>query len=440
MPQDPTVRPYGGRCQLAEAARTTTLPQLRARLFDDGRTLAVVSWPPLQPWPRSSSSSSSSFPSGDLPKSEIRANEVMERWQFDVRLVRCLGAALQGLLPESQRADAASITSFAVQRLGCGRCGLYLGERAMTTPGSSGTAANSAGSATSFAELRDFIGHEVISQAIAQGLATDQEFGALENADGTARLAGPAVLAAAEQAPVVAELEEAVQHERRLTLRPRVSSTLSPYRASRVKKPCGGPAVKLAGSFLCQSYVRLFDLDGPCGERPAPLRCSGARRTKGQGECGQLLCDRGDVLSQLHTWSPPGSDVEDAWYVNSLLPDSVHVGTPRRERLAQGLMEVADVQCAACGGFVGWHFVRDLNPTQPNRHQVGRFGVCTSSILELASRRRGPRTASLRFVEELADAGDISAVRQLHGFTSSEESSGSEEFASAESDMEDEVA
>lgn len=48
--------------------------------------------------------------------------------------------------------------------------------------------------------------------------------------------------------------------------------------------------------------------------------------------------------------------------------------------LAQGLMEVANVSCSACSGVVGWKFVRDLRPSQSNRNQVGRFGLCTSSI------------------------------------------------------------
>lgn len=133
-------------------------------------------------------------------------------------------------------------------------------------------------------------------------------------------------------------------------------------------------------AFLCCSYVRCLDAEGPCCEEPAALRCSGARRARGSGACGQVLCDRADVLSRRHCWAPPGGATEDAWYVNGLAPGSVAVGPARAARLAQGPMEVADVSCTACLGIVGWKFVRDLDVAERNRNQVGRFGLCTSSI------------------------------------------------------------
>lgn len=133
---------------------------------------------------------------------------------------------------------------------------------------------------------------------------------------------------------------------------------------------------------ICKSYVQDVDNWGRCADSDTPhyLRCSGARRTRGHGGCGQILCEGGDVLSRCHCWAPPGADVEDAWYINAYKAGTVAASPARLERLGQGVMQVADVNCTACGGAVGWKFVQDCSDSEPNRHQVGRFGLCVSSI------------------------------------------------------------
>lgn len=115
-----------------------------------------------------------------------------------------------------------------------------------------------------------------------------------------------------------------------------------------------------------------------------PLHCSGARRRRGRPgtPCGQLLCHSRDVLSRQHCWAPPGGPTEDAWYLNGFVEDSVVVEPGHPERLAQGPMEVADVSCSRCLGVVGWKFCSDLGAVRRNRHQVGRFGLCLSSIVQ----------------------------------------------------------
>merc|ERR1712008_105186 len=135
-------------------------------------------------------------------------------------------------------------------------------------------------------------------------------------------------------------------------------------------------------SFVCQNYLRQLDNFGPCSEKPWPLLCTGARRERGNGTCGQKLCDMQDVLSRRHCWAPPGGTLEDAWYVNGLVQDNVEVAVARAHRLAQGRMEVADVSCKACSAIIGWQFVTDLETSLCNRNQVGRFGLCVSSLMD----------------------------------------------------------
>lgn len=154
-------------------------------------------------------------------------------------------------------------------------------------------------------------------------------------------------------------------------------------------------------AFICRGYTRELDDEGPCNEAPKPVYCSGARRLRGRGPCGQLLCDLRSVLSRQHCWSPPGGSTESAWYINGYVEGSVSVGTPRRQRLAQGPMEVADVSCTACLGVVGWQFVKDLDQWQANRNQVGRFGFCTSSI-----RREEIAVATPTSMRQASEAGD----------------------------------
>lgn len=159
---------------------------------------------------------------------------------------------------------------------------------------------------------------------------------------------------------------------------------------------------------LCATYLQELDDEGPCRDLPTPLRCAGARRRRGQpGPCGQVLCDGGAVLSKLHCWCPPDGVMQDAWYVNGFVADSVAYGPARRRQLAQGLMEVSDASCTVCGGIVGWRFERDLDSAQRNRHQVGRCGLCTSSILELqGGHHQPPRflATQLQDVDEMSEA------------------------------------
>jgi len=143
--------------------------------------------------------------------------------------------------------------------------------------------------------------------------------------------------------------------------------------------------------FLCKSYIKQADEEGAC-ETDAEaflFHCSGVRGARSlSGKCGQPLCKRSSVLSYQHCWSPPGSSqIDRAWYINGFCSDSIRVGEAEPRRLAQGLMETADVKCSKCEGFVGWKFVKDLDRGRQNRNQVGRFGICTSSILELQDAR-----------------------------------------------------
>eukprot|EP00928_Gymnodinium_smaydae_P023717 TRINITY_DN19461_c0_g1_i1.p1 TRINITY_DN19461_c0_g1~~TRINITY_DN19461_c0_g1_i1.p1 ORF type:complete len:521 (+),score=31.89 TRINITY_DN19461_c0_g1_i1:37-1563(+) len=133
-------------------------------------------------------------------------------------------------------------------------------------------------------------------------------------------------------------------------------------------------------AFICKSYIHLVDTDGPCAETPELIYCNGRHRRHGIGYCGQALFSRQDVLSRQHCWTLPGGPLEAAWYVNGLLFGSVAVGESRSCRLAQGRMDVADVSCSKCHGVIGWQFVRDLSTWRVNRSQVGRFGICTSSM------------------------------------------------------------
>merc|ERR1712008_222405 len=92
-------------------------------------------------------------------------------------------------------------------------------------------------------------------------------------------------------------------------------------------------------SFVCQNYLRQLDNFGPCSEKPWPLLCTGARRERGNGTCGQKLCDMQDVLSRRHCWAPPGGTLGDAWYVNGLVQDNVEVAVARAHRLADGVLK-----------------------------------------------------------------------------------------------------
>eukprot|EP00747_Dinoflagellata_sp_TGD_P069134 gnl/TRDRNA2_/TRDRNA2_156002_c0_seq1.p1 gnl/TRDRNA2_/TRDRNA2_156002_c0~~gnl/TRDRNA2_/TRDRNA2_156002_c0_seq1.p1 ORF type:complete len:476 (+),score=54.05 gnl/TRDRNA2_/TRDRNA2_156002_c0_seq1:68-1495(+) len=168
------------------------------------------------------------------------------------------------------------------------------------------------------------------------------------------------------------------------------SSSLASVIGSSVGRLVGDGSTRSGVTFICRAYVCEADPWGPIGLASVPLRCTGARRRCGTGRCGQVLAYDTDVLSTRHCWSPPNGSIEAAWYVNGVVRDSVVVGPARRERLGQGPMAVADMHCSACGGSVGWKFVEDFDSVQRNRNQVGRFGLCTSSLAgsDAISRRR----------------------------------------------------
>eukprot|EP00929_Paragymnodinium_shiwhaense_P113002 TRINITY_DN81270_c0_g1_i1.p1 TRINITY_DN81270_c0_g1~~TRINITY_DN81270_c0_g1_i1.p1 ORF type:complete len:465 (+),score=53.94 TRINITY_DN81270_c0_g1_i1:132-1397(+) len=157
-------------------------------------------------------------------------------------------------------------------------------------------------------------------------------------------------------------------------------------------QPCGSDRAR-GVAYLCKNYLRLVDKEGPL-EQPRKVCCSGIRgvgKPQGRRSCGQVLFDYADVLSTRHCWAVPGGDHEDAWYINSFAEGSVSVGPSRFMLVAQGRMEVADVSCSACLGVIGWKFTKDLDVREPNRNQVGRFGVCLSSLaLAAASEPRVP--------------------------------------------------
>lgn len=148
--------------------------------------------------------------------------------------------------------------------------------------------------------------------------------------------------------------------------------------------PQTGENSTVAATAICRAYLTEVDSEGPVGGDAEPLHCGGARRTRGNASdpCGQPLFLCNSVLSRQHCWSPPGGRIEQAWYINSFLDGSVQLGPSVRRPLAQGLMETADVTCSSCGGFVGWQFSKDLASGR-NQNQVGRFGICVSSVLEL---------------------------------------------------------
>merc|ERR1712008_83249 len=178
-------------------------------------------------------------------------------------------------------------------------------------------------------------------------------------------------------------------------------------------------------SFVCQNYLRQLDNFGPCSEKPWPLLCTGARRERGNGTCGQKLCDMQDVLSRRHCWAPPGGTLEDAWYVNGLVQDNVEVAVARAHRLAQGRMEVADVSCKACSAIIGWQFVTDLEKSLCNRNQVGRFGLCVSSLMD----SRGAVVPRQR-------AGEIDLISETFSSSSSVESEDEHQSSRRESEAE----
>eukprot|EP00435_Cladocopium_sp_Y103_P033438 s2403_g8.t1 len=138
---------------------------------------------------------------------------------------------------------------------------------------------------------------------------------------------------------------------------------------------------------LCLPYLLELDAEGRVPvrklEHETIFHCSGRWSN---GVCGARLFRLDSVLSEQHAWRKPESRrVEPAWYINNFFVDAVNVGRPSCSHLAQGVMETATVWCSKCEATVGWKFVKDLCSKKPNVHYVHRFGVCESSVLELAA-------------------------------------------------------
>lgn len=137
---------------------------------------------------------------------------------------------------------------------------------------------------------------------------------------------------------------------------------------------------------LCFPYLLELDAEGiPVRklEHETIFHCSGRLSN---GVCGASLFRQDSVLSERHAWRKPESRrVEPAWYINNFFIEAVNVGRPSCSHLAQGVMETATVWCSKCEATVGWKFVKDLCSKKPNVHYVHRFGVCESSVLELAA-------------------------------------------------------
>ena len=137
---------------------------------------------------------------------------------------------------------------------------------------------------------------------------------------------------------------------------------------------------------LCFPYLIELDAEGiPVRklEHESIFHCSGRLSN---GVCGARLFRQDSVLSERHAWRKPESRrVEPAWYINHFFDGAVNVGRPSCSHLAQGVMETATVWCSKCDATVGWKFVKDLCSKKPNVHYVHRFGVCESSVVELAA-------------------------------------------------------
>eukprot|EP00195_Chlamydomonas_chlamydogama_P005228 CAMPEP_0202907394 /NCGR_PEP_ID=MMETSP1392-20130828/42323_1 /ASSEMBLY_ACC=CAM_ASM_000868 /TAXON_ID=225041 /ORGANISM="Chlamydomonas chlamydogama, Strain SAG 11-48b" /LENGTH=339 /DNA_ID=CAMNT_0049596249 /DNA_START=1 /DNA_END=1020 /DNA_ORIENTATION=+ len=140
------------------------------------------------------------------------------------------------------------------------------------------------------------------------------------------------------------------------------------------------------GKFLlCESYLELRGPDLTVSTDESPyVCCSGTRAVRPDGAkgskeaCNNPLFRVTARLNWHHVWDA-GSGSERACLVNSVAPGAVVELNRRTENLAQGMMEVADVQCSRCQGSLGWRFCSDLAPHYANEHLVGRYGFVRSS-------------------------------------------------------------
>lgn len=72
--------------------------------------------------------------------------------------------------------------------------------------------------------------------------------------------------------------------------------------------------------------------------------------------------------------------------MNALCDGSYLARNCHEHRLAQGLFDMADIHCQACGSQVGYAFLKDKSEEKRNVNQVGRFGlVCSRVRLELGT-------------------------------------------------------
>lgn len=180
--------------------------------------------------------------------------------------------------------------------------------------------------------------------------------------------------------------------------------------------------VRLLGSHLVARYLQIPGVDrneSSDAENANVIRCSGVGaplslaelaedappRSSLVGGCGNVLTHVDSVLSKHHRWDA-GRGNEQAWYVNSVRPNSIVVRNERPRMLAQGPMVVANVFCSKCEAEIGWKFVRDLQEqvlqgsrgsvrdalsafrqgvpnsvSPPNACQEGRYGLVVSSLV-----------------------------------------------------------
>ena len=188
---------------------------------------------------------------------------------------------------------------------------------------------------------------------------------------------------------------------------------------------------------LCLPYLLELDAEGiPVRklEHEAIFHCSGRCSN---GVCGARLFRQDSVLSERHAWRKPESRrVEPAWYINNFFIDrAVNVGRPSCSHLAQGVMETATVWCSKCEATVGWKFVKDLCSKKPNVHYVHRFGVCESSVLELAAENATVDTVDIVETDDQSLALDMEEENEENEENEDEDSEEDEEEDGSSEDL-----
>eukprot|EP01059_Diplonema_ambulator_P009769 TRINITY_DN19732_c0_g1_i1.p1 TRINITY_DN19732_c0_g1~~TRINITY_DN19732_c0_g1_i1.p1 ORF type:complete len:764 (+),score=152.47 TRINITY_DN19732_c0_g1_i1:28-2292(+) len=127
---------------------------------------------------------------------------------------------------------------------------------------------------------------------------------------------------------------------------------------------------------LCGSYLRT---DSKPKDETRVLKCC-------NGDCGNVICSKDQVLSTAHRWKLEGSNrSEAATYINAVEEGSVRMGSVSVQFLAQGRMKVAPMYCSRCDQEIGWHFVSHVcAPQRPKLiYYEGRHGLVTSRVTGL---------------------------------------------------------